>query len=73
LDACRSLQGLGASLGALLSDRQWQQGSYNADVLVALAGDAALSGALALSKAEELRLQGASSNIPTGNSSSATW
>jgi hypothetical protein len=60
-------------LGALLSDRQWQQGSYNADVLVALAGDAALSGALALSKAEELRLHGASSNRPTGNNFNATW
>jgi hypothetical protein len=73
MDACRSLQGLGASLGALLSDRQWQQGSYNADVLVALAGDAALSGALALSKAEEVRLQDASSNRPAGNSADAAW
>jgi hypothetical protein len=73
MDACRSLQGLGASLGALLSDRQWQQGSYNADVLVALAGDAALSGALALSKAEEVRLQDASSNRPAGSSADAAW
>lgn len=70
---CRSLQGLATSLGPLLSDRQWQQGSYSADVLVALTGDAALSGALALSKADELQPQSTSSRRPTGQNSNATW
>lgn len=64
---------LGTSLGSLLSERQWQQGSYSADVLVALAGDAALSGALCLSKAEELRLQGAEKSRPYGQSSKTPW
>lgn len=72
--ACRrSLQGLSASLGPLLSERQWQQGSYNADVLVALVGDAALSGALALSKADELRLQGANRSRPAAQGPDASW
>lgn len=69
----RSLQSLATSLGPLLCDRQWQQGSYNADVLVALTGDAALSGALALGKADGLQPQSTSSRRPTGQSSNATW
>jgi hypothetical protein len=70
----RSLQALGTSLGPLLSERQWQQGSYSADVLVALVGDAALSGALALNKAEELRLQSTvSSSRPTAQGPNHSW
>jgi hypothetical protein len=44
----RSLQTLASSLGGLLSERRWQQGSYSSDVLPALVGDAWLSGALGL-------------------------
>lgn len=69
----RSLQSLATSLGPLLCDRQWQQGSYSADVLVALTGDAALSGSLALGKADELQPQSTSSRRPTGQNSHATW
>lgn len=42
---CRALQALAASLGALASERQVQQGGYSCEVLPALAGDAWLSGA----------------------------
>lgn len=71
--SARSLQGLATSLGPLLCDRQWQQGSYNSDVLVALTGDAALSGALALGKTDELQSQSTSSRRRTGQNSNATW
>ena len=70
---CRSLQALSASLGPLLSERQWQQGSYSADVLVALVGDAALSGALALNKADELRLQSTSRSRPAAQGPDVSW
>lgn len=69
----RSLQALSTTLGPLVSERQWQQGSYNADVLLALVGDAALSGALCLSKSEELRLQSTNSNRRTGQGLTAPW
>ncbi|KAI8469832.1 MAG: hypothetical protein J3K34DRAFT_511818 [Monoraphidium minutum] len=45
---CRALQALRASLGPLLAERSWQSGAYTADVILALTGDAALSGALRL-------------------------
>jgi hypothetical protein len=44
----RALQALRASLGSLLAERAWQSGGYTADVVPALTGDAALSGALRL-------------------------
>lgn len=69
----RALQGLATSLGPLLADRQWQQGSYSADVLVALVGDAAVSGALALNKAEELRLTNSNSSTRPGMDSQTAW
>lgn len=51
---CRSLHALTGSLGPLLAQRSWQQGSYCADVVPALTGDAFLSGALCLNKSDEL-------------------
>jgi hypothetical protein len=42
------LRALQCSLGALLADRSWQSGAYQATVVPALAGDAALSNALHL-------------------------
>lgn len=50
----RSLQVLASSLGGLLSERHWQQGSYSGDVVPALVGDACLSGALALAEIDML-------------------
>lgn len=50
----RSLQSVAASLGGLLSQRHWQHGSYSADVVPALTGDAWLSGALGLDDVDEL-------------------
>jgi hypothetical protein len=52
---CRSLQSLASSLGGLLSERHWQQGSYSCDVLPALVGDAWLSGALGLWEGDALQ------------------
>ncbi|WIA30633.1 hypothetical protein OEZ86_000711 [Tetradesmus obliquus] len=49
----RSLQSLASSLGGLLSERHWQQGGTSCDVLPALAGDAWLSGALALAEGDD--------------------
>eukprot|EP00775_Hariotina_reticulata_P008243 gene8243-8433_t len=43
-----ALRMLSSSLGALLSERHWQQGSYSGGVVPALVGDAWLSGALGL-------------------------
>jgi hypothetical protein len=37
---------MSSSLGALLAERQWQQGSYSGNVVPALVGDAWLSGGL---------------------------
>jgi hypothetical protein len=51
---CRALHALTGSLGLLLMQRSWQQGSYCADVVPALTGDAFLTSALCLSMGDKL-------------------